>query len=636
MVAPRLILILLLVACAWFNPALWGFSESPDLRQRVDAGKLPALEKRLPTAPVIITPLEKPGIYGGTWRMVLAGTDDVGLVSRSLAYENLVRWDPNWTRVLPNVASSWTINDDATVYRFRLRQGMHWSDGEPYTARDIVAWVDDVARNVELSPVPPAWLVVGGRLPECTAPDDLTVEFRFASPNSLFIEQLAGMRANELTHYPAHHFRKVHLQHNPQGASDLMQRTGLPWAAAFRTIYTPWTWRNAGIPTLDAWVIQKGYTKEATSLVAVRNPYFWKVDTLGRQLPYLDQVKFEIVADNAEAFRRVLAGQADFQHDHAGKISANELTGPIRAVRVVPTIPNTIALFLNLTHQDPAMRTALGNLKVRIALSEAINRERIIQEVFDGLGKPWQIAPRPESPFTNRRLGEQYTVFAADHANRLLDEAGLSVRGPDGLRTLPDGRPFHLTLLVPGPGHRTWPMILARVKQDWLAVGVAMDWMLPSREDLTARVGQNQHDGLVWWSGGGFTPMLEPEYFVPVSFEQEFRVAYAVPWAKWFIDPTAVGAEEPPAPVKIQLGLFRQILKETNPLARSRLMAEILTIAADQFYVMGISLRTESTAIRTLGFRNVPSSHFDSWLYPDPGPFNPCQFYQEPVTSPAP
>lgn len=523
------------------------FSESPDLRRQVEAGKLPPLDNRLPTAPLVVTPLEKPGKYGGTWRMVVAGYDDAAALSRSLAYEHLVRWDPNWSRVAPNLASGWTVNTNSTVYRFQLRPGMHWSDGHPFTARDIVAWMDDVARDPEVTTVPPGWLVVGGQLPQCTAPDDFTVEFQFPARNALFLEQLAGMRANELTRYPSHYFRKLHRRHNPEGAAELMRRTGLPWAEAFKTAYTPWTWRNVGVPTLDAWILATAYAPGTPTVVAVRNPYYWKVDTLGRQLPYLDEVRVDVVADNSELLKRAVAGQIDYQRENFNNVASTtalreaERAGRIRTVGLIPSAPNPIAICLNLVHRDLVMRKVLSDRNVRIALSEAIDRQTIIQQLFGGEGRPWQIAPRPESPYHNRHLGEQYTEFKPKISTRRLEEAGLHASEPGGVRKLPDGRSFHLKIAVPGPDILVVRMILEGVKRDWLAVGVAMDWETLPREEFYSVVDQNRHDGAIWSSGGGYAATLEPEYFVPVTFERlgALRVFYAVPWARWFIDPLA-------------------------------------------------------------------------------------------------
>ena len=640
--APRTLLLLVTFVVAGAQPGLAAFTESPELHLQVEKGVLPPLDQRLPQAPLVISPVEKPGEYGGTWHMVLVGYEHNSMLLRTLAYEQLVRWDPNWSRVVPNIASSWTINADATVYRFQLRRGMRWSDGQPFSAQDIVAWVDDVARDPELTPVPPAWLVVDGRLPECSAPDDFTVEFRFATPNVLFLEQLASIHANEMTHYPAHHFRKVHRTHGPEGAATLMQKTGLPWAVAFRTVYSPWNWHHVDVPTIDAWMITNPYVPGTTAVTAVRNPYYWKIDPLGRQLPYLDRVQFAVVANDTEALQQALDGHVDYQRNDFASVNASagpairaaEKAGLFRFVRVIPSRSNPLAICLNITHADPVMRTVLGNKNVRIALSEAINRKQIIDQLYDGEATPWQVAPRPISPFYNRRLGEQYTEHNPAEASRLLEAAGLRAPNAGEIRRLPDGRPFQVTLLVLAPGSATWRAILDQVKKDWLAVGVAMDWVILPQDAFFGRIMQNQHDGAVLKGAGGYAAILEPEFFVPACFGNIDQSFYAIPWAHWFIGPKTNLAEKPPESVERQMAIFRRVMTEPDRESRHALMAQVVEMAADEFYAMGICLEPDRFAIRTPGFRNVPASHFDSWLYPDPGPLNPCQFFQETLRRP--
>ena len=99
MSAKRFIFTVGLQAVTVALPVSAAFSEAPELRRQVEAGTLPHLEERLPVAPVVITPVEKPGEYGGTWRIALVGYDSHTMLSRTLAYEHLVRWDANWTRV---------------------------------------------------------------------------------------------------------------------------------------------------------------------------------------------------------------------------------------------------------------------------------------------------------------------------------------------------------------------------------------------------------------------------------------------------------------------------------------------------------------------------------------------------------
>lgn len=124
------------------------------LAAKVEAGELPPVAERLPRNPVLVDPVERLGRYGGTWRMSMRGNTDRSLVYRTIGYEHLLRGDPAWTRVVPNVAQSLSVNDDATEVTFGLRQGMRWSDGHPFTADDIMFWYEDVLKNPELTPKP--------------------------------------------------------------------------------------------------------------------------------------------------------------------------------------------------------------------------------------------------------------------------------------------------------------------------------------------------------------------------------------------------------------------------------------------------------------------------------------------------
>jgi peptide/nickel transport system substrate-binding protein len=138
--------------------------EAPQLAQLVEDGELPPVEERLPANPMVL-PTEEIGRYGGDLRM-LAFEGGVA-VNETIGYENLVRFEPGMTEdltiehVIPNVAEEWEVGADGAEYTFKLREGMKWSDGEPFTADDIVFWYEATVLNTELSPVYPDWLDVG-------------------------------------------------------------------------------------------------------------------------------------------------------------------------------------------------------------------------------------------------------------------------------------------------------------------------------------------------------------------------------------------------------------------------------------------------------------------------------------------
>ena len=86
-----------------FNAA----KEAPALIQLVQEGKLPKLDERLPSNPMVLTPVDKIGTYGGTWRMAITGKADITLFTRTVGYEPYVRYTPDYKEIIPNVMEKW-------------------------------------------------------------------------------------------------------------------------------------------------------------------------------------------------------------------------------------------------------------------------------------------------------------------------------------------------------------------------------------------------------------------------------------------------------------------------------------------------------------------------------------------------
>jgi peptide/nickel transport system substrate-binding protein len=288
---------------------------------------------------------------------------------------------------------------------------------------------------------------------------------------------------------------------------------------------------------------------------------------------------------------------------------------------------NSTIIALNLTHKDPVKREIFQNKDFRIALSHAINRQEIIDVVYVGQGEPYQLAPRPTSPFYNETLAKQYTEYDPDLANQMLD-AIFPDKNAQGIRLGPDGNPIVFDVeLDATQADRIDTLEL--VKGYWEAVGVQINVKAEDRSLMYTRKDGNEHDAVVWGGDGGLDVILEPRWYFPFSGES----LYAEAWQSWFNNPTGEGAlaapEEPPAEVKQQMDLYNQIKATGDAAQQAELMNQILQIAQEQFYAIGISLPVPGYGIVKDTFHNVPSPHPGAWLYPNPGPANPQQFWIE-------
>jgi peptide/nickel transport system substrate-binding protein len=617
--------------------------EAPALQALVAAGKLPPLEQRLPENPLVIAPVEKTGKYGGTWRSGLRGGQDTAWLTRTVNYEHLVRWSPDWSQVVPNVAESFSSNADATEFTFKLRKGMKWSDGAPFTADDIVFWSEDILNDPEYSKThpPSAYLRAGGKTVTVSKIDETTVVFRFAAPNGLFLQRLATPEGDQPTRWPRHYAMQFHPRYNKTNLDALIKQAGATnWVnlmelKAGNVQGTPYDakWQNVELPTLHAWRFTTAYGAGAKQVVAERNPFYWKVDTAGNQLPYLDRLVWEIGDDVQVLVLKALNGEMDMQDRHIG-IPANKAVfvdgqqkGGYGFFEVVPSSMNDMIIALNLTHKDPVKRQIFQNKDFRIGLSYAINRKEIIDVVWVGQGEPWQLAPRPTSPFYNERLAKQYTEYSVAKANEHLDKA-FPRKDAEGFRLGPDGKRISFVVEVTNiQTERVNAMEL--IVKYWRAVGIDVQSKSEDRSLMYTRKDHNDHDAAVWGGDGGLDVILEPRWYFPYSGESLFAEA----WKEYYTNPSGVGSlvkpEEPPAATRQQMELYRQLIGTGDQAKQAQLMKQILEIAADQFYAIGIGLTAPQYGIVRNNFKNVPRSMPGAWLYPNPAPTNTAQYYIE-------
>ena len=147
------------------------YNEAPMLAEKVAAGELPPVEERLPKNPLVLEPLDEIGQYCGTWHRANTYADGA---SGRRGQQPLVTYARDARTIEPNIAWKWDVNEDSTEFTFYIREGIKWSDGEPYTADDIMFWYEDVLLNEELTPSIPKWVSPGGEPVVVEKIDDYT------------------------------------------------------------------------------------------------------------------------------------------------------------------------------------------------------------------------------------------------------------------------------------------------------------------------------------------------------------------------------------------------------------------------------------------------------------------------------
>ncbi|WP_323764457.1 ABC transporter substrate-binding protein [Marinovum sp.] len=600
------------------------YSQAPDLQAAVDAGSLPPVVERLPENPMVVTPIESVGSYGGTWRSALKGTYDTGWIRRTVGYQPLVAYDYEWTEVVPNVAERFEVNDEATEFTFYLREGHKWSDGEPFTAEDLL-----FALNVMKSPAyagrKPAfeWDKMTGEVI-----DPLTFKVTLSDPNGLFLERLASVEGQFIVNAAKHYCGKYFPDVDP-AATDNAKAEGFDsWTQAMEQSCF-FNFVDEDRPLLFAWRQTTPYDGLNQLIEFERNPYFFKVDTEGQQLPYIDKVQMVQTENVEDIVLKVVNGEIDFSNRHFATVTNKPViydgqeSGGYTLKATTDARMNHAIFQLNLTHDDPEKRKLYNEKDFRKALSLAMDREEIIDVVFAGQGEPYQAAPRPSSQFYDETLAKQFTEYDPDTANELLDGLGLTERNSDGIRLGYDGEPIRIQLFSPSD-QTEFNDIAQLVVEHWKEIGIDLDARNAERSLVYERVQNNTHDMHVWWGDGGMNDaILDPRFYFPFNLES----AFAEKWSQYFLNTGSTLAEAPPEEVQKQMDLYIDLIASPDKEEQKEIFGEILDIAAEQFYVIGTVLPADGYVVANEKLGNVPEGQVYTWVYPQPGPMETSQLY---------
>ncbi len=448
------------------------FNEAPMLAESVRTGELPKLKDRLPDEPSVIVPYEEVGTYGGA--IMIDGIPDV---LRSVLKRGLFMRDVNGVKILPDLALGYEESSDYKKVTISLRPGTRWSDGELFTSEDIMFWWQDDMNNKELSPTGPGgiWAIAS-----VTAPDDYTVVINFSEPAPIFMASFSHPYSCSRGHFylPKHYQKKWHIKYNPDANKVAKDEGYETWVQAYGYHKAKWAFHNReDLPVLSPWIV----TKVTSSYYeAVRNPYFWQVDTAGNQLPYIDRISMVRVQDNQTKILQAIGGETDWLSgvellgiaDYP-LLKENEEKGGYRIQQFKSDMASAFTLGFNPVVPDPVLYKIFHDIRFRQALSIAIDRDALNDAVFFGLAIPRQTAPLPNVTFYKDEWSGYMIDYDTDKANRLLDEMGLDWDADHKLRLRPDGKPMNI-LMETGHGSVMEVTVAEVVKNMWEKVGVTL------------------------------------------------------------------------------------------------------------------------------------------------------------------
>ncbi len=605
--------------CAITAPAAQALDliETPTLSRTHQGIDLPPVAERLPEEPRIIDPAaigRAQGRHGGSLNTLIGRSKDVRLIN-VWGYARLLGYDEK-LRLVPDILVK-VDAEDGRIFTLHLRRGHKWSDGQPFTAEDFRYYWEDIANNEELSPGGvPAFFLVEGEKPQFSVIDAVTVRFEWQKPNPGFLPNLAKARPTFI-YRPAHYLRQFHGAYGDTAEIEkIMAADKLrSWAAVHNKKDEMYKARNPDMPTLQPWIVRPADSEQRR--VAVRNPYFHRIDSAGRQLPYIDEIVFS-VTDGRLIATKTQAGESDLQ---ARGLSFSDITVLKRGeaahgykTRLWPNAKAAeIALYPNLTVKDPEWRKLLNDRRFRRALSIGVDRELISRVLFFGYATASNNTVLPTSPLYREDYRTNWAAYEPKKAAALLDEIGLSERRGDGIRLLPDGRPLEIIVETAGES-RLQADALELIGETWRELGVALFIKPTQREVMRNRALSGQLVMSVWsgHDNGVPTPDMPPEEYAPVRSE-------TLCWPGWgqYFETEGERGEAPDDPAAQKLvALYRQWIGSKESAEREAIWHGILAIHAEETYSIGLVSEARQPVVVAGHLQNVPEAGIYGW---DPG-----------------
>ncbi len=626
-----------------------GRGEPPMLEALVAAGTLPPVEERLPMNPFVVGGRDAIGVYGGEVRQIhfdtVWSTDTYDWMSdRMMQYS-----DADFRTLVPNMIESWEGSDDGKVYTIHMRKGMRWSDGEPLTTADVDFWWNDWATVEGLGWVSNPFNGIQSKRCVLEILDDYTFRCTFDYTFGLFPHMLTrnmGGYPQEGPFMPAHFLKNYHQDYAGEAAiKKLMEEWAMEtWQQVINRFCSQWglnTWQfpdwAEGFPTLGAW-IPKQYLGDGL-IIFERNPYYWKVDLAGNQLPYIDTLRLDYMADTQTMELKLIGAELDWLGMHDVTVAKyplykeNEDKGKYVVGDYLSCMTDRYTLYPRRTlPNDPVLEEIVNHPNWTRALSVAIDREEINQSLFFGLARMGQMAPMPNSKYYKEKYGTAWAQYDPDLANQLLDEMGLT-KGSDGIRLRPDGKP--LSYMIEQAGIRVGASVAEfceMIITYWREIGIDATVKQIDEQLYGERMTANEVECGIWHADR-CTDMLLPiqmQWYVPVADGQQGGVSRA--WQDWYTaeDKEAEGLITPPEEIQQLFAWVDEMKLVVDDDERVAIGQKIFDYLADTPLAIGMVLESPCPIIYNKNLRNMPRPKVPfGWDTYGVNSYHPCAFYYE-------
>jgi peptide/nickel transport system substrate-binding protein len=511
-------------------------NEAPGMADQVAAGTLPPLGERLPITPFVV------GQGIEVWSDDLQfeiGTYDGGVLRTvttqpqwSYPCQHALQWILSCPKhhtgpLRGNIVESFESNADMTEYTFNMRKGLKFAWEDCLLNDKITAAVDQTLRDGADPGGDPLTLEVL---------DQFTYKCTFKKSNARFLKTM-GM-ANLWDPYnqvlrPKHYLEQFHATYTAADKlKPLLDQQGLnadQWPQLFTSHGGAW-WgggcenESIGLPVLRGWNVVE-HPNEL--IIMERNPYYFKVDEEGKQLPYVSRIEGAVVAKPENIPPKIVSGDINFCREiltHTDVALYKEHEGTAYKVNLDMVYHNApMALMFNYNNPDENWQKVVLDVRFRQAVNAAIDSKAIIDTLYLGMGKPCPWYPVGGDP---------------DKANQLLDEMGLDQKDSEGWRIGPDGKRFEIVWEQYNDPLAVQPAQLVAAQLQ--AVGLYVDLKMIDYTLFGQRRDANELYAAMDWSDDCNWPFIMYYDLLPNS-----RIQWGQLWHRWMVTNGKEGVEPP-------------------------------------------------------------------------------------------
>ena len=428
-----------------------------------------------------------------TFNSVIA-TDATSADVGGMIFDGLVTQNPLTGKIEAELAESWEISEDNLEILYTLRPNLKWSDGEPLTVDDVVFTYNQLYLNTEIPTGMRDVLKIGQSegFPTVTKVNDRQVKFTTPEPFAPFL----GVTGASI--YPAHILKETVEQKDNEGKLKFLST----W-----TVDTP----PEQIVASSAYKLKSYAT--AQRVVFEANPYYWKKDVVNKDIPYIKEVVWEIIESTDTALMQFRSGSLDTMSvspEYFSLLKKEEDKGNFRIEEGGEVYSMTFISFnLNQGKKngkpviDPIKSRWFNNVNFRQAVSYAINRDRMVTNIFRGLGKP-QVSFEPrQSPFYYEGVKEY--EYNLEKAKQLLQEAGFKYNQQGQLLDWDGNRVSFI--LNTNTGNKIREAMGNQIEEDLAAIGIKVNFRTINFNVLINKLNNTLNwDCILLGFGGGNEP----------------------------------------------------------------------------------------------------------------------------------